>query len=101
MEMDKKIIAHIQKMGADTRSTLMPFFADPSADKWLRDVLTAYFRYFLRIGKKPETDRAAKTELRSSLQGLVPAGNRRSLDKMEQYLSTEFSRKGYYFLGGK
>lgn len=99
--MDRRIRFHIRKMDADTRLMLMPFFATPSTDEWVRDVLSAYFSYFLDIGKRDENDRAAKRELRSSLKGLVPAGSRRSLDKVEEFLSAEFRRKGYSFLGGK
>ncbi len=99
--MNKKILAHIHKMDAETCNILLPFFANPSSDEWIRDVLAAYFSYFLKIGGKAETDRAATRELRSSLKVLVPAGSRRSLEKMEAFLSDEFHRKGYSFMGGK
>lgn len=99
--MDDKIRIHLQRMDPATLGLLQPFFARPSADEWIRDVLRTYFHYFLSVGEKDEVNQAAKRALQAGLKPLVPVGKRRSLDRMEEFLYDEFHRKGYYFLGGK
>lgn len=96
--MEDKLYSHIQKMDPETQGLLQPFFASPSSDEWVRDVLESYFNYFLNIDEKDPV--TTKKELRAALKALVPVGKRQSLDKMESYLFDEFHRKGYFFLGG-
>jgi hypothetical protein len=98
--MDDKIDKHIQKMDGATQTILRPFFAHPSVDDWVHDVLISYFNYFLSIGEKKEVNQAARNNLHSSLKPLVPVGMRESLDRIEEFLYDEFRRKGYFFLGG-
>lgn len=88
-------------MDSATRALVQPFFARPSTDEWIRDVLWTYFHYFLSVGEKAEVNQTAKKALQAGLKPLVTVGRRRSLDRMEEFLYDEFHRKGYFFLGGK
>ena len=98
--LERKIRAHIQKMDSATQSALMPFVSEPSSDAWVRDVLFAYFGYFLSLGDDNESNRQARKDLQTALRPLVAVGKRRSLDQMEKFLGDKFQRKGFFFLGG-
>ncbi len=98
--MNTIIAKHIQKMDPTTRILLKPYFAHPSADEWVRDVLATYCAYFLSVGEDEAVNRAAKQTLTSALKALVPAGNRRTLDQIEDFLSAAFRQRGFFFLGG-
>lgn len=98
--MTTQVLAQLENMDPATRQILQPYFSQPSADEWIRDVLQAYFAYFLAIGEQPESTKQAQSALRLALQPLVPTGNRRSLNRIEAALGDVFRRKGFYFLGG-
>ena len=96
--MENTVYSHIQKMDSETQQLLQPYFTSHSIDEWVRDVLTCYFKYFLNIDEKdPST---AKKELLAALKPLIPAGRWPGLEKMEDFLTEEFHRKGFCFLGG-
>ncbi len=99
--MSTSIHTHIRKMDQATRAILKPYFTHPSADEWIRDVASAYFTYFQCVGDDERANREAVKTLAFSLRALVPAGHRRSMDQIEDFLFAEFQRKGWVFLGGR
>jgi hypothetical protein len=97
---EQSIVSHLEKMDETTQAILKPFISVPSDAEWVRSVLFAYFGYFLNLGEDQESHVAVKKALQTTLGPLVPVAKRRGFDQMEAFLSDEFRRNGYYFLGG-
>lgn len=79
--------------------TKNPEFTIHSDVPWVKDVISAYYRYFILVLTKKYTNEQAEESLYLSLVESVP-GNPKDMDEVEAALETEFKRKGYHFLGG-
>ncbi len=92
-------------MNVGTQAVLAPYFEEPSADVWVRDVLLAYGVYYLHVleHKMPALD--AEALLRDNLLPFAQAGGSGStlmaLDDVEEALAVQFRERGFYFLGGQ
>jgi len=96
----EEIRAHMSRMDERTREAVRPFLSDPPADKWIRDVLFAYWHYFLLVLKHGTPAAEAEDVLLSHLAPLVPETSREDLDAVEEALEKSFRARGYSFLGG-
>lgn len=96
----QEISNHLDGMEPKTKSIVQPFLNQRSVDTWIRDVLLAYYWYFVLVLKHKELHSKAEDILLRQLHGLVSRQYRMNLDTVEEALSDQFRAKGYYFLGG-
>jgi hypothetical protein len=99
-DIEQEICDHLDRMDPKTKSVVQPFMGQHSEDTWIRDVLLAYWWYFLLVLKYDESHSKAEDVLFRQLRDLVPEQFRMNLDMVEEALSEQFQSKGYYFLGG-
>ena len=96
----QEIHDHLERMDEKTQSLIQPFMDQPSLDSWIRDVLLAYYCYFLLVLIHEKPNKKAEQILLNQLRDLVPKPNRTNLNKIEDALSDQFKDRGYFFLGG-
>jgi len=96
----QEIYSYLDGMDPKTKSLVQPFLGERSADAWIRDVLLAYYGYFILVLKHKESHDKAENGLLGQLRGLVPEECRANLDRVEEALGNQFRARGYYFLGG-
>ena len=104
-QLDDEVMAHLALMPEAHRSLLEPLVASGAADAWLRDVLMAYLRHFVRVLDRGEPRPAAESRLIDALSDL--AGTERTgvddvdVDTAETEIARRFHDRGYRFLGGR
>lgn len=112
---NQTIKQHIDRLDEQSQRLLIPLFAEPSADPWIRDVLFAYFRYYLNVLRKDVSLADVEVWLEAELRPLalasienepaldadVPEILNADMDRIENILSDGFKRRGYHFLGGR
>ncbi len=99
-DIQQEIYDHLDIMDPKTKSMVQPLLGQGSVDPETRDVLLAYYWYFILVLKHKESNIKAEDILLRQLRGLVSRQYRMNLDTVEKALSKQFRAKGYYFLGG-
>jgi hypothetical protein len=104
-QLDAEVTAHLSKMPGAHRALLEPLVASDATDAWLRDVLMAYLRHFVRVLDRGEARPAAESRLIDALSDL--AGTERTsldeadVDTAEAEIARRFHDRDYRFLGGR
>lgn len=76
-----------------------PTFPLPKKDRWIDEVLTCYYMYFIDVLTKRREQESAETRLFTNLQRFFPQLT--TIDQLETALAEVFRMKGYFFQGGK
>jgi len=103
--LDAAVHAHLARMPDTTRRLLEPLVADEARDRWLREALMAYLRYFTRVFERDVPRVAAEATLADELCAVTE--HARSGDDEADLAATEadvargFDERGYRFLGGR
>ncbi len=104
-DLDEAVHAHLARMPASTRRLLEPRIVSDARDRWLRDALMAYLRYFVRIFERDESVAVAESAMADELAAVT--GRERSDDDdaditaAEADLAIGFRERGHRFLGGR
>ncbi|WP_132415654.1 hypothetical protein [Paenibacillus albiflavus] len=71
----------------------------PTQDRWIQDVLSAYYDYFIEVLTKRVSAEQGEHLLHTRLNSCIPTPTT-DLDETERKLELLFKDKGYNFLGG-
>lgn len=73
-----------------------------SDDPWIKQVVIAYYHYFICVLAKKASEQMAEKELIQRLVALLPSAAEKPIDLnlVENELKRIFNERGYYFLGG-
>ncbi len=104
-EIDGRIFERLPLMPEPTPALLGPAIAPEASDRWTRDALLAYLRYFTRLFELDESASGAESSLADALTALadVPRSgvDEPDIDAAESVLRRGFADRGYQFLGGR
>ena len=104
-DLDRRIFERLPRMPEPTPSLLGSAIAPGAVDRWIRDALLAYLRYFTRLFELDEPATGAESSLADALTALadVPrsGAHEPDIDAAESVLRRGFADRGYQFLGGR